>query len=216
MSNQAGQNTDVHVEPVGPFQTNAFFLRKKDSDEVIFVDPGDEADHLIEVVESRGWKPVAILNTHAHIDHMGAVQGMKARFSIPFYLHRSELPVLENTPKSARNWGIPVPEVPEVDHLVEDNETLDLAGLTLKVLFTPGHTPGGASYLTDGRVFGGDCLFFDSIGRTDFPGGNTRTLMDSLRSRFLSLPDDTLVHCGHGPDTTIGREREHNPFLTAV
>ena len=108
MSSQAGQNTEVHVEPVGPFQTNAFFLRKKGSDEVIIIDPGDEADYLIDLVETREWKPVAILNTHAHIDHMGAVQGMKARFSIPFYLHRSEVPVLENTPRSARNWGIPV------------------------------------------------------------------------------------------------------------
>jgi len=213
MNNEAGQNTSVHVEPVGPFQVNTFFLSRGNSKEVIIIDPGDEADHLIDVVESRSYQPVAILNTHAHIDHMAAVQPMKARFSIPYYLHPAELPVLKNTPMSARNWGLPEPEVPEVDHLLEDNEILEITGLSIQVLFTPGHTPGGSSFLVDGRVFGGDCLFYSSIGRTDFPGGDTRTLLDSLKNRYLTLPDETIVHSGHGPDTTIGREREHNPFL---
>jgi len=211
--NEPGANTDVHVEVVGPFQENTFFLRASEGREAVVIDPGDDPEVLIEAIESRELKPVAIVNTHGHIDHVTAVASLREHFRIPFYLHSADHFLLDHLERSAHTWGIPVPKTPEVDHRLDDFETLDLAGLRIEARPTPGHTPGGVSLVVDGRVFSGDCLFWGSIGRTDFPGGDTQTLLDSIKNQLLRLPDETIVHCGHGPDTTIGHERSHNPFL---
>jgi hydroxyacylglutathione hydrolase len=211
--NKPGENTDVHVETVGPFQENTWFLRARDANEVVVIDPGDEPEQLIEVITARGWKPVAILNTHGHIDHVGAAAPLQAHFQIPFHLHSADQFLLDTLVQTARTWGVDIPEKPTIDVPLDACEPLELAGLSIRPLFTPGHTPGGVSLAVDGRVFAGDCLFMGSIGRTDFPGSDTQTLMRSIRTQLLSLPDETIVHPGHGPDTTIGREREHNPFL---
>jgi hydroxyacylglutathione hydrolase len=211
-----GEHTEVHVETVGMFQENTFFLRARDRDEVVLIDPGDEPERLIETLESRGWRAVAIVNTHGHIDHVGAVAPLQEQLGIPFYLHSADQFLLDQLQHSARNWGVEAPETPTVDHRLDELETLELAGLAIGVLHTPGHTPGGVSLVVDGRVFAGDCLFLGSIGRTDFPGGNTAQLLASIKNRLLALPDETVVHSGHGPDTTIGHERRHNPFLYSL
>ena len=213
MGQDPGVDVRVEVAAVGPFQENAFFLGTSASEEVVLIDPGDEAERLLERVEARGWKPVAIVNTHAHLDHVCAVQPIKERLGIPFHLHPGDLPVLAAAPEHALFFGVRPPAVPEVEHALEDGEVLELAGLRLEVLHTPGHSPGGVCLRVAGHLFAGDTLFAGSIGRTDLPGGDHQTLLSSIRERLLCLPDETVVHCGHGPDTTIGQERISNPFL---
>jgi hydroxyacylglutathione hydrolase len=208
-----GAHTVVEQLVVGPFQENTFLLRGADSTEVIIIDPGDEAERIGEVLDSHNWQPVAVVNTHGHLDHVGAIQQLKARYSLPFYMHPGDRFILGNAPESARRFGVREPEVPDVDRELTDGESLQLAGLELKVIHTPGHTPGGVCLAIDGRLFAGDTLFSGSVGRTDLPGGDTATLMRSLLDRLMALPDQTIVHCGHGPDTRIGHERLTNPYL---
>lgn len=207
-------STAVDTLAVGPFQENTFLLRAADAADVIVIDPGEDAERLIEFMGKHDYTPVAIVNTHAHLDHIGAVEPLKQQYDIPFYLHPDDREILQSAPEHARLFGVRVPEVPEIDVELSDNQTLELAGLRIQVLHTPGHTPGGVSLQVGTRVFAGDTLFFGSIGRTDLPGGDFQTLMKSIEERLLTLPDETVVHSGHGPDTTIGRERQHNPFLT--
>ena len=208
-----GTATDVAQIVVGPFAENTYLLRAKGGSESLVIDPGDEAERLIALIEESGTKPVAIINTHAHLDHIGAVAQLKDHYGIPFYLHPDDAPTLEQGPIASQLYGLPPVTVPSVDHALDDGQTLELAGLTLDVVFVPGHAPGHVAFLIDGRCFGGDCLFQGSIGRTDLPGGDMDTLMRSIRERLLPLPDDTIVHSGHGPDTTIGQEKRTNPFI---
>jgi glyoxylase-like metal-dependent hydrolase (beta-lactamase superfamily II) len=208
-----GTRTVVDQLVVGPFQENTFLLRGADSSEVIIIDPGDEAERIAQVLDNHSWQPVAIVNTHGHLDHVGAIQPLKIRYDIPFYMHPGDRFILANAPESARRFGVPEPSVPDVDHELSDHAILNLAGLELNVIHTPGHTPGGVSLAVDGRLFAGDTLFAGSVGRTDLPGGNTSILIKSLLERLMALPDETIVHCGHGPDTQIGHERLTNPYL---
>lgn len=206
--------TRVDTETVGPFQENTFFLRRGESPETVIIDPGEEAERLIAHMDAQHLVPVAIVNTHAHLDHMGAVVPLMRKYAVPFYLHPADLPILREAPEHARMFGVRIPEVPVVDGELADGEVLELAGLRIAVLHTPGHTPGGVSLNVDGRLFAGDALFNGSVGRTDLPGGDWDTLLDSLLNRIMALADETVVHSGHGPDTTIGHERRTNPFLT--
>jgi glyoxylase-like metal-dependent hydrolase (beta-lactamase superfamily II) len=210
---QISHITAVDTLTVGPFLENTHLLRLADRGRTIVVDPGDEVERIIAHLEREHLEPVAIVNTHAHLDHIGAVEPLKRRFKIPFYLHPADLPILREAPAHAQFFGVPVPMVPEVDFDLADGMVLDLADLSLRVLHTPGHTPGGVSLLVFGRVFAGDTLFAGSVGRTDLPGGDWGTLLASLTRKLLDLPDQTIVHSGHGPDTSIGRERHSNPFL---
>lgn len=213
MTSRPGSLTEVTCMTVGPFQENTFFLKSDSSSEVVVIDPGEEAPRLIEFLDSENLRPVAIVNTHAHLDHVGAIQSLKDRYGIPLYLHPDDLPILEAAPEAARMFAVQIPQVPSVDFSMAGGDRLSLAGMNLDVIFTPGHTPGHVSLRVDGRLFCGDVLFCGSIGRTDLPGGDTDTLMKTLFEEILTLPDETLVHCGHGPDTTIGQERSSNPFL---
>lgn len=206
--------TRVDTQTVGPFQENTFFLRRDDSQETVIIDPGDEHERLIAWLDGDTLKPVAIVNTHAHLDHIGAVAPLIAKYGVPFYLHPADLPILREAPEHARMFGVRVPLVPTVDVDLAHGDVLRLAGLSITVLHTPGHTPGGVSLQVDGRLFAGDTLFSGSVGRTDLPGGDRDALLASLSHRIMVLDDETVVHSGHGPDTTIGTERRSNPFLT--
>ncbi|RPJ42705.1 MAG: MBL fold metallo-hydrolase [Candidatus Latescibacterota bacterium] len=217
MSGQAGGGqggrTEVIGVVVGLFQENTFLVREPAGTHAVVIDPGDEPEKIVRTLTSNGWEPLAILNTHGHLDHIGAVQELKERYGIPFLLHEADEPLLRATPDHARFFGVPVPRVPEVDRYLNDGDLLRFGRLEFRVHHTPGHTPGGVSFHIDERLFAGDTLFFDSIGRTDLPGGDHDTLLRSIRERLLSFPDETVVHSGHGPDTTIGRERKSNPYL---
>lgn len=201
---------------VGPFQENSYFLRRPDRPETVLIDPGDEAPRLVAFLESHALVPILIINTHAHLDHMGAVDALKQRYGIPFRLHADDLDLLRHAPDAARMFGVNVPIVPQVDTPLSHLERIEAGGLSLEVRHTPGHSPGHVCFVADDLVFAGDALFYGSVGRTDLPGGDTETLLRSISEQLLTLPDTTRVFSGHGPATTIGRERKHNPFLSAL
>jgi glyoxylase-like metal-dependent hydrolase (beta-lactamase superfamily II) len=198
---------------VGMFQENTWLAACEETREGILIDPGDEPERIADMVERHGVTPIRIVNTHAHIDHVSAVADIKRKYGIPFAVHPGERENLESLGRHSGYFGIEPPEEPEVDHWLEEGETISFGNCELTVLATPGHTTGGVSLHGHGEIFAGDTLFDGSIGRTDLPGGDAKTLFQSIREILFVLPPETVVHCGHGPDTTIGREKLANPFV---
>ncbi|RBW70571.1 MBL fold metallo-hydrolase [Bacillus taeanensis] len=203
--------------PVGPLQENAYILSNKEKESLI-VDPGSEGKRLIHIIEEHSLKPLAILLTHAHFDHIGAVDELRDHFSIPVYVHTNEQDWLSD---STKNGSLLFPIGKEVtardaDHLIKEEGCLTLGGFSFSVFETPGHSPGSVSFYNKeaGIVFSGDALFQGSIGRTDLPGGNHQQLLESIHKKLLELPEGTVVAPGHGPETTIGQEMDTNPFLS--
>lgn len=154
-----------------------------------------------------------IINTHGHFDHVGGNKKMKDATGADILIHPLDAPMLDTLSASAANWGLLADDSPPPDRTVEDGDEISFGNITLKVIHTPGHTPGGVSFHTNGYVFVGDTLFESSIGRTDFPGGNLETLISSIKNKLFALDDDVQVFTGHGSTTTIGREKRSNPFL---
>ena len=175
----------------------------------------NETKHLLDFLNSNKLQLQAIINTHAHIDHILGIQSLVDTYHIPFSLHKADTPVLNNALAAAAMFGLTLKQIPKVDSYIDEHKPLMLGNDRLEVRFTPGHSPGSVSfYYPEGRwVIGGDVLFNGSIGRTDLPGGDFFTLINSIRSQFFTLPDDTTVFSGHGPATTIGAEKKYNPFL---
>ena len=212
--NSSEQEPRIVAITVGPFAMNCYLLADQDSGQAILIDPGAESERLIRKIEAEHRRLLYIVNTHGHIDHAAEAGIVQKHFKVPFYIHRDEAPVLESLNRQGALFGIEVTEKPEVTSYLQDGDTLRLGSITGSVLHTPGHTPGGLALLFGRHVFAGDTLFRDSIGRTDLPGGNYEQLLRSINTKLLTLSDDTRVYPGHGPATTIGRERKHNPFLT--
>jgi hydroxyacylglutathione hydrolase len=200
---------------VGPFQENCYVIGDEETGTGALVDPGDEATRIALAVEQSGLEISQIIITHAHIDHVGAVAALVDEYACPVLMHAEAEPMLRQLPAQAMMMGLRFGKVPTVDRHLEDEEVLEVGGLRLKSLYTPGHAPGHlAFYLADeGLVLSGDALFAGSIGRTDLFGGDMDLLMRSINERLLTLPDETRVLPGHGPETTIGEERANNPFL---
>ena len=200
---------------VGPFQENCYIIGDEQTGIGALVDPGDEAARIALAVEQTGLDIGQIIITHAHIDHVGAVAALAYEYACPVLMHAEAEPMLQQLPTQAMMMGLRFGKVPTVDRHIEDEEVLEVGGLGLRSLYTPGHAPGHlAFYLEDeGLVLSGDALFAGSVGRTDLFGGNMDLLMRSINERLLTLPDETRVLSGHGPETTIGEERAHNPFL---
>jgi len=206
---------EVRSETVGPFAENSYFLFDPESREAVAIDPGDEADRLLEIVRRERLDVRAILNTHCHIDHVGAVSALKAATGAPFHIHAADRFLLDGLSAQAALFGLRPPAIPEIDGYLVEGQTFELAGgrIAIRILETPGHSPGSVTFHAGDSLFSGDVLFQSSIGRTDLPGGDYETLLRSIRERLLRYPDATRVWPGHGPPTTIGRERETNPFL---
>ena len=200
---------------VGPFQENCYVIGDEETGAGALIDPGDEAARIALAVEQTGLEIGQILVTHAHIDHVGAVAALVDEYACPVLMHAEAEPMLQQLPTQAMMMGLRFGKVPTVDRHIEDEEVLEIGGLRLKSLYTPGHASGHlAFYLADeGLVLSGDALFAGSVGRTDLFGGDMDLLMRSINERLLTLPDETRVLSGHGPETTIGEERAHNPFL---
>ncbi len=194
---------------VTPFAENCFVL--VEGNEALVVDPGEAAPELLQALSRYTVKTIAL--THAHIDHVGGCSGVKAATGAELVCHREAAPMLEAAPLQGRMFGMDVPPPPAPDRFFDEGDTVSVGGVALKVVNCPGHAPGHVAFVGDGFIIGGDVLFAGSVGRTDLPGGSMGVLLDSIRTRFLSLPDDTEVYSGHGPVTTIGWERKTNPFL---
>lgn len=210
----------LHVErfPVGPFQANAYLAWEASPGPAILVDAGAEPERLLGELRRRRLELTAILQTHAHGDHIAALPEVVAATGAPVYLHPDARGMLESAEENLSAFaGMPV-TAPVATVPVQDGDRLDLLDRPVGVLHTPGHAPGSVCYhfAGDGIVFTGDALFQGSIGRTDFPGGSLETLLAGIRDRLLTLPDDTHVHPGHMGPTTIGRERATNPFLRGL
>jgi hydroxyacylglutathione hydrolase len=206
---------DVRMFTVGPVQENCFIVREKDAPNALIVDPGDEADRLLAALDSLKIETVeAILVTHTHFDHIGAVAPVARATGAPGYCPELETEILANI--NDYLWpGFGPFESYEADHTVGGGETLELAGLTIDVVFTPGHSPGHVTYAiaAEDAVFSGDVLFQGSVGRVDLPGGDWPTLLASIEKLTSSYPPETTVYPGHMAITTLGRERATNPFL---
>jgi glyoxylase-like metal-dependent hydrolase (beta-lactamase superfamily II) len=209
---------DVRMFTVGPVQENSFLLRPEGGDHAVLVDPGEEAPKLLGAIEALGVTLDAILLTHTHFDHVGAVAPVAKATGAPVYCPRLEVPVLQDIMAYVPWPGFGPFESWDPEETVAGGETLQLAGLGIEVLFTPGHSPGHVTYAVAGEqaLFSGDVLFQSSIGRTDLPGGDHATLLRSIGTLLERFDDDTLVHPGHMGLTTLGRERATNPFLAEL
>jgi len=202
---------------VGPIAENTFLFRGDGSDRALIVDPGDEAPKLLGAIDELGVELEAILLTHTHFDHVGAVGPVARETGAPVWCPEIEVPVLADI-NSFTYPGFGPYEDYDADHTIAGGEKLELAGFEIDVLFTPGHSPGHVSYSipSESAVFSGDVLFQGSIGRSDLPGGHAPTLMESIRTLIEKLPAETTVYPGHMGITTLGTERETNPFLTEL
>ncbi len=200
----------------GPFQENSYLVAAARGQPCVLIDPGDEAERIAGRIEELGLEPVLILNTHGHLDHIGAVADLQERYAIPFALHPDDRFLVTGVNEQARMFGLDGYRDPKVDRDLVAGETVRAAGLEFEVIHTPGHSPGHVALSLGTVVFGGDNLFQGGIGRSDLPGGDPRVLRRTLERVFLAMPDGTVIHPGHGPSTTIGAERRTNPFLTGA
>ncbi|MDQ0156396.1 MBL fold metallo-hydrolase [Robertmurraya andreesenii] len=200
--------------PLGPLQTNCYIIANKEKKCLIF-DPGEEGSKLIRHLEQRKLTPLAILLTHAHFDHIGAVDDIRNRYHIPVYLHEQEKGWLMDPALNGSQFFMMGPiKVNPADHVINGEGKMEVGDFSFEVFATPGHSPGSVSYyFEDGFVVSGDALFQGSIGRTDLPGGNHEVLIKSIHEKLLVLPEETQVLPGHGPTTTIESEMDSNPFL---
>lgn len=212
----------IEVRSVEPFYKNGFVLGCERTREGVLVDPGDEIDELLAVVDESQLAVKHILLTHGHVDHVAGARRAKQALGAPIHLHPQDLPIYEAAVQQGAFFGLEIDEPPPVDRWYEDEVPITFGDVEVHVRHTPGHTPGGvclevrAAGAQAPELFVGDTLFRGSIGRTDLPGGDYDTLMRSIAGVLLAYSDESVVHPGHGESTTIGRERQTNPFLTGL
>jgi glyoxylase-like metal-dependent hydrolase (beta-lactamase superfamily II) len=198
---------------VGPFAMNAYILWCSRTRASILVDPGDEVDHILQTVTALQIKPERLVLTHAHLDHVFYAKAVQERLKLSLYMHRDDEPLLARLPYQAQMFGLPAPEPPRVDGYLAEGDEIKFGEVTMKILHAPGHSPGSIVLYGEDTAVVGDVLFQDSIGRTDLPFGSYEALMRSIRLKLMTLPDHVRVLPGHGEETTIGSERQNNPFL---
>lgn len=200
--------------PNGQLSQNCYLVADVRTREAVIIDPGEEPAMFLAELDTRAWSLRAIWLTHAHLDHILGVGDVKRATGVPIHLHPRDRAIYDALPQFGSWVGREVEPPPPPDADLAAGDRLRVGGFEFEVRFTPGHSPGSVSFVGPGMVFGGDVLFNGSVGRTDLPGGDFATLMASIHSQFLSLPDSTVVYSGHGPATTIGVERLTNPFIT--
>jgi len=198
---------------VGPLMANCFIFGCAETKEGVVIDPGGDADRILFSLSDSELKVKYIINTHGHFDHVSANGKIKDATGADILIHPLDAPMLGSLSTNAAFFGISVENSPPCDQTIEEGDTVSFGKITLKVIHTPGHTPGGISLYTDKIIFVGDTLFAGSIGRTDFPGGDFNTLISSIRTKLFKMDDDVRVFSGHGPETSIGSEKRFNPFV---
>lgn len=201
---------------VGPLGVNCFILGCLETKEGVVVDPGGDTDAIRAAIARLGLKVRFVINTHGHFDHVGGNAAIVAATGAELLIHEADAPWLSKASSSAAMYGMSSANSPQPDHFLEEGMSLLFGRHGIRVIHTPGHTAGGCSLYLEGEgiVITGDTLFAESVGRTDLAGGSHETLMESIKGKLLTLPADTRVYPGHGPSTTIGHERRHNPYLT--
>ena len=205
----------VHALVVGKLQTNCYVLHSQS--EAIVVDPGDEEERILRFLRDLKGKTKFIVATHTHFDHVLAVKSVRKATGAPFLIHEDDLPMLQSMQERVRQlMGLQVPPPPKVDNFLREGDTLEFGSERIRVLHTPGHSLGSISLSGQGYVLTGDALFNQSIGRTDLPGGDLQTLLQSIKTRLFQLNDETIVYPGHGPETSIGDEKLANPFVGQI
>ncbi len=203
--------------PVGPVGANCYIVGDDETRDVFVIDPGDEPERILDALRQLRARPVALVNTHGHFDHIQGVEAVRRATGAPFWIHEAERDTLTHGPARAKAlFGLDLPPGPAPDRWLVEGDRLPIGRFTFTVRHTPGHSPGGVCLLEDGIAFVGDTLFAGSIGRTDLPGGDMETLLDSIARVLLPLPDATVCYPGHGPETAIGEEKRTNPFLAPL
>jgi glyoxylase-like metal-dependent hydrolase (beta-lactamase superfamily II) len=202
----------IEALTVGPLMENCYLVGCEETKEAVVIDPGDEASRILEALNKLQLTLKYIINTHGHFDHVGANKALKEATGAEILIHPLDAPMLSRISASASSFGLSGDNSPPADQTIQEGDTVSFGNITFQIFDTPGHTPGGISLYTDRDVFVGDALFAGSIGRTDFPGGDYGTLINSIQQKLFTLPDDAKVYSGHGPVTTIGREKRFNPF----
>ncbi len=211
---------DMHIKSFtfNPFSENTYVLSDA-TGECVIIDPGcanaDERLELMSYLQDNKLKPVKLLNTHCHIDHVLGNKWVANTFGLGLEMHELDLPMLDALMDVARMYGVPAEPSPAPAKFINEGQSIVFGSTTLDIFFTPGHSPGSVVFFNKEtkQLIAGDVLFYESIGRTDLPGGEHQTLLNSIRQKLWPLPDETVVHPGHGPSTTIGHEKTHNPFL---
>jgi hydroxyacylglutathione hydrolase len=203
---------------VGAIDTNCYFVVCKDTEQLAIVDPGADGKRIAAKIKEAGWQPTMILNTHGHWDHIGANKYLQDQFSIPIFIHEADLNYLSDAGLSMAAWLGSDGDGGICQKPLADGDEIKLGRLSMQVIHTPGHTPGGVSfYLPQQQILlCGDTLFDHSIGRTDLPGGDMDLILESISKRLFVLPDAVIAYPGHGPETTIGEEKKGNPFVKAI
>lgn len=207
----------VHMlAALGMAATNGFIVGDEDAKSCVIIDAPEAPNKFIEMIDNEGWKLKAILATHAHWDHVLAVRAIKVAYDAPFYLHEADMPILNNlVTRYQQLTGRSTEPAPPPNHFLQPGTVLEFDAMRFEVRFTPGHTPGHVSFVLHDHavIFSGDCLFEGGVGRTDIPMADHSVLMESIFTQILTLPDDFTVACGHGRTTTIGKEKQSNPFV---
>lgn len=199
---------------VGALETNCYLVFCEESRECAVIDPGAEPEKILSSLSALHLTPVVLLNTHGHVDHIGANADIKEKYDVPLAIHAADLRILEAGPLMELGLILAARPSPAPDRLIENGDIIKVGRGSLRVIHTPGHSPGSVSFLGNGILFSGDTLFCGGVGRTDLPGGSMKVLESSIRERIFSLPENTLVLPGHGPMTTVAEERESNPFIS--
>jgi glyoxylase-like metal-dependent hydrolase (beta-lactamase superfamily II) len=201
---------------VGPLQVNCYILGCERTKQAAVIDPGGDVDQILMALAKDNLRLVYIINTHGHFDHTGGNKALKEATGAELLIHRADAPQITRQAASAAAMGLRgLDNSPPPDRLLEDGDIITFGDISLKVLHTPGHSSGGISLATDNMVFVGDALFAGSIGRTDFPGGDYDGLIEGVRKKIFTLGDDVVVYPGHGPYTTVGQEKQYNPFFAS-
>jgi glyoxylase-like metal-dependent hydrolase (beta-lactamase superfamily II) len=200
---------------VGPIQANCYIVGCEETKAAAVIDPGDDVDRILMALAESELTVSCIINTHGHFDHVGANKRLKEVTGADIMIHELDAPMLSELAATAGAMGLRADDSPPADRMLADGDTITFGSITMTVLHTPGHTLGGISLFAEGHVFVGDTLFAGSVGRTDFPGGDFATLKASVKSKLYVLDDDVVVYPGHMGSTTIGREKQSNPFVRA-